>query len=204
MFSRRLSAPEFWLRSAAPAKHTRGRGAERRQYPATPVVRRGPAALADRARASGAPDASPLGAPLRRFLFPGPRFTLPLHRSARHVGLYGLGVVAPAAPVGSSPGRALGRERVCNGGLLAGSLRRGRSAPRLGPETSRVRGYEPRPRAPPQPSRLNRRSGPMRAAPYLQRRPSPLLRLWDRLRRRPSSSKVEEFRHRGKKSARWF
>ena len=53
----------------------------------------------------------------------------------------------PRRQFGSSPCRASGRGPP-HGGLLAGSLHRGRSAPRAGPETSRVPAYGAGPRAP--------------------------------------------------------
>jgi hypothetical protein len=85
---------------------------------------------------------SPLGAPLRRFLIPGPRFLVPAPASSWLRGASSAHrLVAPLQP--PKPNRAAP--------VQPSSRRRGRSAPRSVPGTSRVRGYEPRPRAPRRP-----------------------------------------------------
>ena len=74
----------------------------------------------------------------RRFLSPGPRFLVPAQASslsAAPVRLIALSRRGLPRTLGATP-------------VQQSSLRRGRSAPRSGPGTSRARGYEPRPRAP--------------------------------------------------------
>ncbi len=77
----------------------------------------------------------------RRFPFPGPRFLVPA--PARFFSL---------APVRLIALSRRGRSRTFGAApVQQSSLRRGRSAPRSGPGTSRVRACEARPRAPPLP-----------------------------------------------------
>ena len=97
-----------------------------------------------RAPSSGA--RAPLGAPRRRFLIP--RSAFPGFRSVFFSAL------APVRLIGLS--RAGRSENLTSGPSPAGSLRRGRSAPRSVPGTSRARGNEPRARAPHQPAAVSR------------------------------------------------
>jgi hypothetical protein len=101
---------------------------------------------------------APLGAPSRLFC---PRVRVSRSASLSFFGL---------RRAGSTPERALALElprRPCP----ASSSRRGHSAPRSGPEASRVRGYEPRPQAPHQPMSGLPDIGPERAMPVLRHRP---------------------------------
>ena len=91
---------------------------------------------------------------LRRFPFPGPRFLVP----ARFA-------FGPPRQFGSSPCRALVLRQPLAAPVQQSSLRRGPSAPRSGPGTSRERGYEPRPRAPHRPAKARLKRASCRPEP---------------------------------------
>ena len=74
----------------------------------------------------------------RRFLSPGPRFLVSVPFSSQ--------ALAPVRLIGLSRPRPV--RKLWSGPSPAGSLRSGRSTARSGPGASRVRGCEPRPRAP--------------------------------------------------------
>ena len=109
-----------------------------------PSQSRGDGAPMGRIRSQSAPcgaclrgdGGAPRGAPWRRFRIPGPRFQ-ETPRLLVHV-----------EDAGSTPGRPAWRKEMFEAACPASSSRRGRSAPRSGPGTSRVSAYEADPRAP--------------------------------------------------------
>ena len=125
-------------------------------------------------------DAAPRGAPWRRFLSPGSA----LPGNASTFGFRSVGA-SSAHRLVAPPVLPAFFEAACP----ASSLRRGRSAPRSGPQASRVRGYEPRARAPRRPKRCRFGSG--RVMPHLRHRPIPAAPPSDVSRRRPSVSRTD-------------